>query len=1458
MAERPKVMWPITRRWRVIARGNPTVEQQRRTNPERPATDGESSDRDTLASDVPQQATVREVATSGEGRPKVQVGQVLTTTQLAAFRATIMLGPAGTGKSHEIDNVLAAPSGGVAPAVCKVRLAMLAPPASNLRTELERVRTSKSKPILHLDSLDEAMARDRAAPGVFSQWIREVPEADLPVLRVASRGPAFQPEVQKAVLDMYGPDAVIVTIVPLTDDDVAHAAQSEGIPPSDFWRKVVDQGLETLAEHPLTLGLLFQIWKKHKGALPSTRGEVFRTGVGLLAEDQSERDKLGSNLDRQLAKGDLLDVAERLACFMMLTGKDTCAVEDVGLEGMLQRSELEAFAFAGPSLDRKALGTLALTGLCDGQPDDTFRFMHKQIAEYLAGRRIADMPAHRAKALLASPLGDKEGVAAPLRETAAFAAMENEEIARWLCEADPEVVALSDVANDDLRRKAALSLLEQARLHKITDSQVGRDLGSLKRLKYRDAEDDLRPILKDRSLGTEDVLELAIDMAKQWELSGLSDLLADLTLDDAAPSHPRVAAGYALFKIGTSETRARLKPLIKDACTSKAEEELKGVALRCNWPDQMSTPHLLAVLHPTLAPMFFGAYQGFQSELDKTGFSAEDDLLEGLKWARRCIRHFDDGDPLGRIAMRIAHAAVQRTDDTTILAELATLLVAKALHSDSPLRAIRSRSWHSEEQVEDAPAPLLVQPHLRRPLLDAIARVPFKPDGLSFLLMSRTPGLSSLDDFGWLLGKAADTCLPEDVRRRYAALARWMPWQENAKCVDLWLARHQVDTIAEFFPGSLCVNLASSEAAQERREWRRFQRLSQQAQPKPLDSPPKERVLQCLDACESNDARYFYHLCCEVTLEATSTHYGWTRFITSSPGWAEADDSTKARIVRAAQRLLVIDVPIEGNDGDSDLSTIKVGPMAAFFLLQEIQPSWLNVQGPDWWGRWTWHILSQFHRSMANEPDAAKQDLFRCLHATVPGRVHAHILQLATGAKAAKGSDDQKALLLSDLLSYAAESDGVALSRLLLDAVERGEVAEWAWQLVLGWAATFDSDRSLKVCETAMRAAVSEQTPALAKAACVVTLCRLLPEGAEAAVGFLEEHPDLAACVLKRFTNPRYLAGREDGGFGADAASLSGRQLGRLAVILMEAFPPSKDPDRSSGGAYFCGPDDYAQELRTEVITHLSNRGEKEAVEETRRLENRYAAEYPWFRRVRARAERAYRLARWEPFPLETIARSLRQSDDRLYRTEADMVDGIEHALRRFEAALRGDSGTTFPFRLSDLWNTPRDQSPSPKSEKEISQKLADAIRGYFERSSITANREVEVYRRTGTVAQGGQSSSNVDILVQQPATHAGRLGPLKVCIEVKRSCNNEAKTGLVDQLASRYMPQIGATVGVYVVVWLDAPNAAGFSHSHRPQWATIDDARTDLDAQAKQMRETHGFDIRVVIVDASFRPAPA
>ncbi len=1366
-----------------------------------------------------------------------------TTLELADLDALPLFGAAGIGKTVEAKR-LADHERSLGRDVREYRLAEhCGTSADELRGLLTSLSDSAgTDTAIYLDALDEAMVPLRRAGLVLAKWVQNELNGKGARLRITCRSAVWPSVLATSMSDYRGEDAYAPAFLqPLTDDDISMAASSRGIDPSVFLDQVRSARAEVLAQQPLTLKMLLGLYEAGT-RLPSTLQQLFADGLRVLATDRHERVEIGTEL--KVSPHDLLAAAERLACYMVLTGRETVDLRDEPAADRLTWSDLAGLKGGGPPLDRDLLRAVGSSGLCDSACPGCFGFAHRQYAEYLAGQRLAKLLPHQTRSLLASPAGWQAGVAGPLRETAAFAAMASSESARWIAQHDPEVVGLSDVADQDLRRRAMLGLLDQFRRREMTDAQVGRGELELRGFQYDDAEADLRPVLTERGDACEDVLECAVELIESWKLSAMSDDLADLILDPTAPLHPRKAAGYALLKFGTSAARDRLKPLIAGV-PGDEHNELRALAVRCNWPNRLTVPELLDALTPRLTRSFHGAYEGLLWELDHEGFDAEGYRAQGLKWARRNFSSLGGTDPSHRIAARIVHAAVRELDGPEMADALVDVMLhCAAAHMDSPLGPLQKTGYHVGHQESELPAPLPENTGSRRLLIDRLAkRVPDPKD--VWWTARKTPGLCSLDDFEWLLERATDETLSLEVRQNYVEIARWLPWHRHRRCVRAWKCVRDSKPVTPTLDGWV----ARTPVEWVRMRWRRWRHHTSELREKwkyrskRVRPSPARRVRAALRRAEREDPRHFFGLCGELTSEAKSRICGSERFLTRSPGWERASGSTRARIVAAAKSLLKADIDDPETCREKLLNTIQTECMAAMWLVLEQDRDWLEHRDAAWWERWCWYILRELHPNLHGEPDEPKAQLFRLLHEHAPANVRKELTRLAT-----EGGEHDRSLL-SSLLRLTDGIDDPELDQQLCKQITTGEITPdrigTVAQFVLARRPTDAVSACLGLLD--LESPDGDESPAVHAA--VSLLHERIAESWEQVTEFMERRKDLGRRILASFAHGnRFQRGLDDDESKRPLDSLSPVRLGRLAGLLLELYPPESDPHYE--GAYFVGSDDSARELRGRVISALGDRSDADAVIALRELERRFESRYPWLRRPRASAERALRLSQWRPIPLDTIAELLSSNRKRLLRSAEDVLDGVEAALTAYEEALHREGAPD----VEDLWNTPRGAHPSPKEEEQVSKKLCDAVRAYFAEYAVAADREIEIRRRVLPKKAGGAPGSKLDVLVQVPARGTSGGDPIRVPIEVKLSCNNEAKTGLKDQLVDRYMTELGTSYGAFAVAWMSAPNLAVLKAGHRPKWPDIVIARAELEAQAEAARTDDAVVVRAIVIDASLR----
>lgn len=1358
------------------------------------------------------------------------------TLDLSGIQAVCMRGAAGLGKTFEIQRLAAAESAS-GRRVQIARLAELVHDGGGMGAALDRlVQDRPVETTLFLDALDESMIDNKFAARSLSQWIRTKIKPNEIRLRIACRSAVWPPCVSEAIESSLGQHVLLdVQLQPIDSGLIAKIASDEGLDGDAFIEAVEQAKAIPFAQHPLTLHMLIKLFRQ-QSALPRNRSDLFAGAVAMLANERTERIEVGTS--GSLAPHQLETLAEMLAVLSVLSGRDTVDLSDNPSAESIGWDDLRKATAITPSPTKETLRSLSMTGLFEGELNSRFRFAHRQLAEFLAGRAIARMPLHQVRPLLASNRGWKGGIASQLRETAAFAANANSDVAAWLSRTDPAVIGLSDVAEPSVRRDTALELLARFDRHEFTDVQVKALSTEIAGLKYPNAARDLAPYLKRRGNDQEDVLECAIEMCESWEVTELSNELADLVLDTAAPNQARVAAGYALRKMGTPEATQRLKAIVTGNGPDP-DRQLRGVALRCLWPDHLTDGELLDAMSESSRGSFWGAYEHFLIEVGKSGFCASRDRVKGLEWAGRNFVERQGVEPRTRIAKSIAQGAIDDLDNPAVLAALTRLLLDMATtYRGSPLSPIRD-DYGTQEESGEKRNPFVGKDAARRMLLVSLAATAPPTMHLAWLVQD-SPGLLEADDFHWLIDRALDPLVCETPRKHFAELARSCFSETRADMVERWLSVKDAEPIksAMNFPDR-CV-LKSRDAKNAREYWLRLNRPK--AAPTLCDPPPAARVAEALNACDT-DPSHFPRVAIELTLKPDSEYYGTERFVQQMPGWVIANTATRTRIVNAARRFLQTDTSAIHWALSAPFNQVHFAGMAAISVA-DWDPAvntanWLRSQDADWWCRWAWYILRELHPNYSEEPDEQKRAILALLLERAPAEVIRLIDQMVTPPATDSACLFQSLLYL--FLGLETPSlEAMLAERMTAEIVSSDRLVDVA-SFLLKTNPERHEDACLAVFRVHSKLVTSDEDPIIGLGSCLLLYGTL--SSWDAVMDELSQSAVLATHVLGSYAYGEHLRRYKEQ--DDEQQRLDTARLGRLLRMLFDRFPPEADPVYE--GAHSVTRNSSARRLRSQLLSHLPNIGTKEAVEILKRLESELGAKYPWLRRSRSIAEYELHQSAWDPIPIATLIEVFnRPADSRLIRSPQDALDGICEAIRLYEQSLR--SG--YPQAIEDLWNTADPEHPTPKSEERSSDKLCDAIRAYFAKYAITTAREVQIRRRNVPTANGGEPGSKVDVLVSCPSMASATGGSINIPVEVKRSENPEAKTGLKEQLVDRYMNEANADGGVFVVMWFDAPGMP----QHRPKWASMDAARLELHAQAQAACAGSQINVVPLVVDCTLR----
>ena len=346
----------------------------------------------------------------------------LHTVELCRFRGVVMLGAAGAGKTTEAAR-LADRERASGACVRECRLAEFAETSTELAEHLaELSRSANERTAFYLDALDEAMIPARRSWLAIKRWITGELQGTGASIRITCRSAVWPRELTQIIREFVGEKSFATALLhSLSDDDIRAAAASYEIDPDAFLERIDNSGARSLAGQPLSLRMLIRLHQSEHG-LPASLKDLFERGLQRLVSDSEDRLEIGTQ--NPIPPTELIEAAERLACYVTLAGRETVHLGDEPSPNRLGLQDLSG------KVTLEELRTIGSSGICDSTSPASFRFGHRQFAEYLAARRLGRLPTHQARAFLAAPGGWNGGVAGPLRETAAFTAMFNAGVAR--------------------------------------------------------------------------------------------------------------------------------------------------------------------------------------------------------------------------------------------------------------------------------------------------------------------------------------------------------------------------------------------------------------------------------------------------------------------------------------------------------------------------------------------------------------------------------------------------------------------------------------------------------------------------------------------------------------------------------------------------------------------------------------------------------------------------------------------------------------------------------------------------------------------------------------------------------------------------------------------------------------------------------------------------------------------
>ena len=407
--------------------------------------------------------------------------------------------------------------------------------------------------------------------------------------------------------------------------------------PGEFIRSAKERGIGDLLNNPQTLGMLVEAVSPMPGqAFPRSRTETFELACGKLIEEHSD--------EHRQACGDpfgmepFMEAAGRLCAVQLLSG-----IQGYGLAGAASHPYFpvlnQVAAEDGDKL-RYIVGTKLFNDLSEGH----FAPIHRQVAEFLAGRYLANL-IHQGLSLrrvLALMTGFDGSIVTELRGLAAWLAAHSKPSRAEIIPRDP----LGTMLYGDIRDWSAdekVLLLEHLKRKSQENPSFVREMGLDERCGEMATENmalEIRKRLENpaRDDAWQSFVSIVVQMLRDGDpLPGIHQLLLDIARDGSRwPRIRRTAIDAFVQQKGDGQkTDSELKGLLAEVYEEKVrdpDDHLLGRLLGELYPQALSAPEVLKYLRVPKRPGDFVEYEYFWTYLVPKSSTCEQlaQLLDGL------------------------------------------------------------------------------------------------------------------------------------------------------------------------------------------------------------------------------------------------------------------------------------------------------------------------------------------------------------------------------------------------------------------------------------------------------------------------------------------------------------------------------------------------------------------------------------------------------------------------------------------------------------------------------------------------------------------------------------------------------------------------------------------------------------------------------------------------------------
>ncbi len=838
---------------------------------------------------------------------------------------------------------------------------------------IENWRTGEGELILFLDGFDEGMLFAASWPSLLISSLQKLPSERLR-LRVSCR-PAVWPEsIESRLAEAFTlNDLPVYSLAPLSEEHVRIAAESEAVDDVAFLAEVARKAAVPFAIKPLTLVFLLRTYKE-SNSLPTSHVALFRENCVRLC-DEVNRTRLEVNQAGELSAHERYSVAKAFAGVSIFCNRPffaKTALDQINYQTSQAADFNTVMPVLPPGTTYSDYKEVLNTGLFSARGEQMLGWAQQTFAEFLAAEWVSSSTLRNKDLweLTTNDDGEARRIVPQLVTVAAWLSEMKPGYRKRVLEKDPTVLLNADETALDSKTRKKLVKQVLAAVEAGVPSHTIRD--GFYKLLHSGLPKQLRPFIRNRKRSVQ-VRRAAIMIAERCNLKALENDLLRLALNENEEHSLRSSAIFSISHFGTADARLALRTLACSENDADIDDDLKGWSLYALWPVHIDAMSVLHCLTPPKRSNYLGGYGSFiYTFADAVGGSLTPSSVPlALNWA---TEFGNKSTKLSYVSDAIVVHAFQTIAVKDVARALAELVVTRTEQHDEVIAnfGVLTRRERFRDLLQQHPAERQL---LARFVIAVAAERDISPHRFW------SAGIFLSDDAG-TYADAYNERGPKE-KEFILELLSWLPLTPKfASSI-----RPAIDS--GLLPKDLTKLFHVEFGSPNERPQRERYRLEQEYSPKPRKRfvpTAKERIASRLNEIEGGKADSWIWLTCEDMLlgEYEGDIHDIEADITQSAVWESLDDTTKSRIVNAAQlyALSVKPYSLEFIPTNSIPWWATAEYQALLLLLKSgLWSKLLKAEGSSW-ERWSaisiWYPFDrseesrrQLVRTLAERPDFA-------------------------------------------------------------------------------------------------------------------------------------------------------------------------------------------------------------------------------------------------------------------------------------------------------------------------------------------------------------------------------------------------------------------------------------------------------------------------------------------------------